>query len=73
MPELYEHDRVDQVPVLLIRLGAEDEAMHWARSLTEPSDRAGALLMSAHAFLVRSRTTTLMWVSNGPDSFREEF
>jgi hypothetical protein len=73
VPELYEHDRVDQVPVSLIRVGGEDEAMRWARSLTEPADRAGALLMIAHAFLVRSQTSTLMWVSNGPDSCREEF
>jgi hypothetical protein len=73
VPELYDHDRFDQIPVTLVRAGGGDEAIRWARALTDPSARAAALLMTAHAFLVRSQTSIQMWFSNGPDSCREEF
>jgi hypothetical protein len=73
LPELYEHDKFDQAPVTLVRAGGTDEAMRWARTLTDPLDRGAALLMIAHALLVRSQTSIQWWFSNGPDSCREEF
>ena len=73
VPALYEHDKFDQAPVTLVRAGGGDEARRWARALADPSARAAALLMVAHAFLVRSETSIQWWFSNGPDSCREEF
>jgi len=73
VPELYEHDRFDQVPVTVFRAGGGEEVIRWARALTDPPDRAAALLMIAHALLVRSQTSMQIWFSNGPDSCREEF
>ena len=72
-PDLYEHDGSDGLPALLVRLGATDDVLRWARSLPDPSARAAALLAIGHAIIRRTGATGPFGLGNGPDMCREVF
>jgi hypothetical protein len=62
----------DLVPIL-VRIGATDEALSWARSFTDPYARAAALLRVGEGLLERAKIGEPQWITNGPDSCRAGF
>lgn len=69
----YERDDPDELLALLTGLRAVDDAVRWVRTLDAAPARAIGLLTIGSSLFARATADQRDWVSNGPDSCREEF